>query len=75
MSGRTRRIALTALGKAAARKLVSNEAFRDLIAHMRNVNEALGRKNGNELKTMIYALFGEEVADQPLGRVIGGVQT
>jgi hypothetical protein len=41
---------------------------------MRNVNEALGRKNGNELKNMIYDLFGEEVTNQPLGRVIGGVQ-
>ena len=74
MSGRTRRIALTALGKVTARKLLGNEAFHELVAHMRNVNEALGRKNGNELKMMIYDLFGEEVADQPLGRVIGGVQ-
>jgi hypothetical protein len=74
LTGRTRRLALTALGKATARKLLSNEAFRELIAHMRNVNEALGRKSGNELKNMIYDLFGEEVAEQPLGRVIGGVQ-
>jgi hypothetical protein len=74
MSGRTRRIALTALGRATAKKLLGIEAFGELIAHMRNVNEALGRKNGNELKNMIYDLFGEEVTNQPLGRVIGGVQ-
>jgi DNA-binding PadR family transcriptional regulator len=73
MTGRTRRIALTTLGKTTARKLLGAEVFRELVAHMRNVNEALGRKKGNELKNMIYELFGEEVADQPLGRVIGGV--
>jgi DNA-binding PadR family transcriptional regulator len=50
-TGRTRRITLTVLGKATARKLLGNEAFRDLVAHMRNVNEALGRKTGNELTT------------------------
>jgi DNA-binding PadR family transcriptional regulator len=74
IAGRTRRIALTALGKTTARKLLANEAFRDLVVHMRNVNGTLGRKNGNELKTMIYDLFGEEIAEQPLGRVIGGIQ-
>jgi hypothetical protein len=63
-----------ALGKATVKKLLANEAFRDVVAHMRNVNEALGRKTGNELKRMIYDLFGEEIADQPLGQIIGGVQ-
>jgi hypothetical protein len=60
MSGKTRRIGLTALGKAAAKKLLGKEAFSDVIGHMHNVNEALGSKTGNELKTMIYDLFGEE---------------
>lgn len=72
-TGRTRRIALTVLGKATVKKLLANEAFREVVTHMRNVNEALGRKTGNELKTMIYDLFEEEVADQPLGQVISGV--
>jgi DNA-binding PadR family transcriptional regulator len=75
MTGKTRRIRLTALGKAAAKKLLRKEAFSEVIAHMRNVNEALGAKTGNELKTMIYDLFGEEVADRPLGQVISGVRT
>jgi hypothetical protein len=75
MTGKTRRIGLTALGKAAAKKLLGKEAFSEVIAHMRNVNEALGTKTGNELKTMIYDLFGEEVADRPLGQVISGVRT
>ena len=54
---------------------MGKEAFSEVIGHMRNVNEALGSKTGNELKTMIYDLFGEEVADQPLGQVISGVRT
>lgn len=75
ITGRTRRIALTALGKATAKKLVGIEAFSDVVAHMRNVNAALGAKSGNELKTMIYDLFGEEVAEQPLGQVISEVRS
>jgi hypothetical protein len=75
MTGKTRRIGLTALGKTAAKKLLGKEAFSEVIGHMRNVNEALGTKTGNELKTMIYDLFGEEVADQPLGQVISGGRT
>jgi len=74
MTGKTRRIGLTAHGKAAAKKLLEKEAFSDVIGHMRNVNEALGSKTGNELKIMIYDLFDEEVADQPLGQVISGVR-
>jgi hypothetical protein len=74
MTGKTRRLSLTTLGKVTARKLLSKESFQELVAHMRSVNEALGKKNGNELKNLIYELFGEEVAEQPLGSVIGEVQ-
>lgn len=75
MTGKTRRIALTALGKTAAKKLLGNESFGEVVTHMRNVNAALGSKTGNELKTMIYDLFGEEVAEQPLGQVISRVRS
>lgn len=75
MTGKTRRIGLTGMGKSAARKLLNSEAFSKMILHMRGVNEALGGKTGNELKTMIYDLFDEEVADQPLGQVISGVRS
>jgi hypothetical protein len=75
LTGKTRRIALTPLGKTAAKKLLANVAFSDVVVRMRNVNAALGTKTGNELKTMIYDLFGEEVADQPLGQVISGVRS
>lgn len=75
MTGTTRRIGLTTLGKKAAKKLSEKEAFSEVISHMRNVNEALGGKTGNELKTMIYELFDEEVANQPFGQVISGVRT
>ena len=54
---------------------LKNDAFRDLTIHMQKVNEKFGRKTGNELKTLIYETFSEEVAEQPLGSVIGDVQT
>jgi hypothetical protein len=72
LTGRAYRIALTALGKTTAKKLVGSESFADLLEHMREVNEKFGRKTGNELKTLIYETFGEEVAEQELGAVISG---
>jgi hypothetical protein len=72
LRGRSYRIALTALGKTIAKKLVSSDSFADLLKHMRDVNEKFGRKTGNELKTLIYETFGEEVAEQELGSVISG---
>jgi hypothetical protein len=72
LTGRAYRIALTALGKTTAKKLVGSDSFADLLKHMREVNEKFGRKTGNELKTLIYETFGEEVAEQELGAVISG---
>jgi hypothetical protein len=74
LTGRAYRIALTPLGKTIAKKLVGNDAFADLLKHMRDVNEKFGRKNGNELKNLIYETFGEEVAEKELGTVISGVR-
>jgi len=74
MLGRSYRIALTPLGKATVKKLIGNRAFRDLLAHMREVNENFGKKTGNELKNLIYETFDEEVAEQQLGNVISGVR-
>jgi hypothetical protein len=72
LTGRAYRIALTALGKTTVKKLVGSDSFADLLKHMREVNEKFGRKTGNELKTLIYETFGEEVAEQELGAVISG---
>jgi hypothetical protein len=72
LRGKSYRIALTALGRQTAKKLAGSEAFRDLLAHMQEVNEKFGRKTGNELKNFIYETFGEEVAEQKLGNVIVG---
>lgn len=75
LKGRAFRIALTPLGKMTAKKLFGKEAFADLLKHMREVNEKLGGKSGNELKNLIYETFGEEVAKRELGTVISGVRT
>lgn len=74
LTGRTYRIALTPLGKTTAKELIGNDAFSDLLKHMREVNEQFGKKSGNELKNLIYETFGEEVAQQELGAVISGVR-
>lgn len=72
--GKSYRLSLTALGRRIAKQLAGSDAFRELISHMKEVNEKFGRKSGNELKNLIYETFGEEVAEQKLGNVIVGVQ-
>jgi len=69
-SGKSYRIALTRLGKTAAERLAAAPAFAGLRRVMQAVAESLGDKSGNELKTMIYATFKEEVGRRPLGSVI-----
>lgn len=70
--GKAVHLVLTKSGKVAAKALVGAEAFADLVAHMRVVAAAFSGRTGTELKTLIYATFGEEVSDRPLGHIIGG---
>jgi hypothetical protein len=74
LTGRSYRIALTATGKMAVKQLAASDAFADLLKHMRQVNDRFGRSTGNQLKTLIYETFGEEVAGQALGTIISGGQ-
>lgn len=74
LTGRSYRIALTPLGKTAAGALLGSKAFQDLLGHIREVNAKFGKKTGNELKNLIYETFGEEVAEQQLGKIISGAQ-
>jgi hypothetical protein len=69
-SGKSFRIALTKTGKAVAKRLASSSAFSGLRVQMQRVAESLGDKTGNQLKTLIYATFSEEVGRRPLGHVI-----
>jgi hypothetical protein len=34
------------------------------------VKKVLGAKQGSTLKNLVYEVFGKEVADRPLGKVI-----
>lgn len=69
-SGKSFRIALTRTGKAAAERLASAPAFAGLRDQMQRVAESLGDKTGNQLKTMIYETFAEEVGQRTFGQVI-----
>ena len=62
---------LTPLGRSAADALTGTDAFRTLTEQMKAVKKVLGNKNGSALKTLIYELFEREVAEKPLGEVIG----
>jgi len=61
---------LTGSGNALAGSAETNPAFADLIQHMGRVKKVLGMKSGSALKDLVYKVFGEEVADRPLGEVI-----
>jgi len=70
-SGRSIRLTLTKLGKNRAKRLSGMSAFAKLRSHMEEVGAAFGAKTGNELKTLIYQTFDEEIRRKPLGHVIG----
>jgi hypothetical protein len=70
-SGKAVHLSLTNEGKAAAQALANADAFSDLVSHMRTVAEAFSSKTGSELKNLIYATFGEDVSERPLGHIIG----
>ena len=70
-SGRLVRLALTKLGKNHVERLRGMSAFVKLRSHMEEVGRAFSAKTGNELKTLIYQTFDEEIRRKPLGYVIG----
>lgn len=61
---------LTGEGTGVAEALSNDQAFADLVSHMREVGRVFGRKNGTALKDLIYQTFQEEVALRELGREI-----
>lgn len=61
---------LTKLGVKLATSLQDKPEFADLMARMKEVKRVLGRKNGNQLKKLVYELFEDEVSALSLGEVI-----
>lgn len=68
--GNTFEMSLTDLGSQYAKTLSEHAVYQDLCDQMRNVNDALGNKSGSELKSLVYELFDEEVAQLSLREVI-----
>lgn len=66
------RFSLTELGSAIAERLAHQQSYHPLRDHMRRIRSVLGRKSGDTLKRLIYALFQKEVAERPLGEEIRG---
>ncbi len=69
-AGRTFTFVLTAEGVEAAALLEGLEAYADVASHMMDVKKVFAAKTGNALKTMIYAVFDDEVAQLARGEVI-----
>jgi hypothetical protein len=61
---------LTEAGKAIATKAANRPAYEGLVEHMREVKKTLGAKSGSSLKDLVYRVFGEEVANRPIGERI-----
>lgn len=61
---------LTALGQEKAKTLSRSKPFNSLVAQMKAVKKLLGRKNGNQLKNIIYEIFDEEIKQRKLGELI-----
>lgn len=61
---------LSAVGEEKAKMLSNSKPFNSLVAQMKEVRKLLGRKNGNQLKNIVYEMFDEEVKQRRLGELI-----
>ena len=61
---------LTDLGDEIAAKFEQNIVFAGLVEQMRQVKDVMGSKRGNELKSLIYQIFDQEVAKLAMGEEI-----
>lgn len=68
--GSTYDFILTKLGQERAKTLTKSQPFKPLIEQMKAVKKLLGRKNGTQLKNIVYEIFDEEVKQRRLGELI-----
>lgn len=68
--GKSYHIGLTDLGRERAKLLAARPSFGPLVARMREVKKVFGGKTGTFLKSLIYRLFDEEVAQRAMGKEI-----
>ena len=68
--GRSFEFELTTLGKDKAKHLKKAEQFSELVSQMAAVKKLLGRKNGTDLKNLVYAVFDAEVKQRSMGEYI-----
>ena len=61
---------LTDAGKEIAKRAEKSVSYAGLVQQMKQVKAVLGGTPGSKLKDMVYKVFGEEVADRPLGERI-----
>jgi hypothetical protein len=68
--GNTYHFNLTSVGKEHVKQLSKEPAYDQICEQMRRVKSAFGKKAGSTLKTLIYNVFEQEVAQKSLGEVI-----
>ena len=68
--GNTYDFELMELGKKKAKILSKTKPFAPLIEQMKAVKKLLGRKNGTQLKNIVYEIFDKEVKQRGLGELI-----
>lgn len=68
--GQMFRMKLSTQGRTLAGQLESSHTYTSLVGHMKQVKTVLGGKAGSTLKDLVYKVFGEEVAERPIGEII-----
>lgn len=63
-------IKLTDVGRERAKQLAAKPSFAALVARMKEIKEAFGKRSGSFLKDMIYEVFDREVGKRRMGEVI-----
>jgi len=63
-------LGLTPLGDEVAAKFEQDNSFAQLVEQIYRVNDVMGHKKGNELKSLIYQVFDQEIAKLTMGEEI-----
>jgi hypothetical protein len=67
--GNTYKFKLTSAGKQRMQQLANEPAYDQLCKQMHRVKSVFGNRSGSTLKTLIYKIFKQEVAQKSIGKV------
>jgi len=69
-NGKSYEFSLTSKGENIAENLKDKKAFKEIVYRLKIIKKVLGSKSGNSIKSLIYEVFDNEVAQKELESII-----